>query len=276
MTAPIVDAESVLALDIGSIHTRALLFDVVDGQYRFIAAGVASSTAAAPFCDVSEGVYQAIGRLQEMTARKLLDSQSQLILPSQPDGSGVDQMAITFSAGPALRVVTLGLLEDVSLESANRLAACIPGKIVESIGLNDRRKTESQIDALLKAQPDLILLAGGTEGGATRSLGRLVDLIHLALQVLPREKRPEVVFAGNQHLAKNIQDALEPLATTETAPNVRPTIDQETFSVAQETIAREVGQIAQRRINGLQSVGRLSSSAPLPAGFAFGRMIRFL
>ena len=190
MTASIVDAESVLALDIGSIQTRALLFDVVDGQYRFISAGIAPSTAAAPFFDITEGVFQAIRRLQDLTARKLLDGKTQLIIPSQSDGSGVDQMTVTFSAGPGLRVVTLGLLEDVSLESATRLAASIPGQVVESIGLNDRRRTESQIDAIVKAKPDLILLAGGTDGGATRSLGRLVDLIHLTMQVIPRYKRP--------------------------------------------------------------------------------------
>lgn len=276
MTASIVDAESVLALDIGSIHTRALLFDVVDGQYRFIAAGLAPNTSTAPYFDVTEGVLQAIQKLQELTARKLLDGRTQLIIPSQADGSGVDQMSVTFSTGPGMRVVVLGLLEDVSLESATRLAAGIPGQIVESIGLNDRRRTEEQIDAILKAKPDLILLAGGTDGGATRSMARLVDLIQLTLQVLPREKRPEILYAGNHALVKNVQGALEPLATTRATPNIRPSIDQEVFNSAQAIVASEIGQIAVQRIGGLQSFGRLSSTTPVPAAYAFGRMIRLL
>ncbi len=44
----LVDAESVLAIDIGSLNTRTLLFDVVDGQYHFIASSTAPTTATAP------------------------------------------------------------------------------------------------------------------------------------------------------------------------------------------------------------------------------------
>jgi hypothetical protein len=44
MTSTVMDAVSILALDLGSANTRANLFDVADGQYRFIASGVAPST----------------------------------------------------------------------------------------------------------------------------------------------------------------------------------------------------------------------------------------
>ncbi len=81
----LVDAESVLAVDIGSVNTRALLFDVVDGQYHFISSGVAPSTTGAPFRDVSEGVSQAVKRLQENIGRVLIDKDGLLIIPSQPE-----------------------------------------------------------------------------------------------------------------------------------------------------------------------------------------------
>ena len=90
MTISLVDAESVLALDIGSVYTRAMLFDVVDGQYRFLGAGVAPTTAGAPFYDVSEGMHRALEKLQDVTGRSLFNAQGQLILPSQPDGNGID------------------------------------------------------------------------------------------------------------------------------------------------------------------------------------------
>src|SRR5512142_1759041 len=118
----LVDAESVLAIDVGSFNTRALLFDVVDGQYHFISSAVAPTTAGAPFRDISEGVHIALERLQEITGRHLIGSEAQLILPSQNDGSGVDRLALTCSAGGDLNIVTTGLLGDVSLLSAQRLA----------------------------------------------------------------------------------------------------------------------------------------------------------
>src|SRR5512133_2472321 len=101
----LVDAESVLAVDIGSLNTRALLFDVVDGQYHFISSAAAPTTAGAPFRDISGGVHIALERLQEITGRTLINSEAQIILPSQTDGSGIDRLALTCSAGSDLNIL---------------------------------------------------------------------------------------------------------------------------------------------------------------------------
>jgi len=276
MTISLVDAESVLALDIGSVYTRAMLFDVVDGQYRFLGAGVAPTTAGAPFYDVSEGMHRALEKLQDVTGRSLFNAQGQLILPSQPDGNGIDQMMAVFTAGPELRMVTIGLLETASLESANHLAGLIYGKLVESIGLNDRRRTETQVDAIIKAQPNLIILAGGTERGATRSISKLVEMIALVLEVLPREKRPEIVYAGNQVLAKRIKDLLSKQTTVYVTPNIRPSIDVEDLGPAQETMAKVVYDIRSEQVGGLKTIGSLCTLPILPASHGYGRMIRFM
>jgi len=64
MTSSLVDGNSILAVDVGAANTRAVMFDVVEGEYRFVASGTAPSTAEAPFKDVSEGVRDAITNLQ--------------------------------------------------------------------------------------------------------------------------------------------------------------------------------------------------------------------
>ena len=69
MTTSLVSADSLLAIDIGTTTTRALLFDVVDGRYHFLAAGSAVTTAGAPFRDIGEGVRQALDHLQEISGR---------------------------------------------------------------------------------------------------------------------------------------------------------------------------------------------------------------
>ena len=91
MTTSLVDAESVLAIDLGSRTTRALLFDVVDGQYSFIASGSANTTLEAPYRDIGEGTSQAIMQLQSITGRTLISKEGQVILPSQASGAGVDR-----------------------------------------------------------------------------------------------------------------------------------------------------------------------------------------
>ncbi len=47
------EAETLLAIDVGSVNTRASLFDVVDGRYRLVATGRSATTAGAPLFDVS-------------------------------------------------------------------------------------------------------------------------------------------------------------------------------------------------------------------------------
>ncbi|HNM36269.1 MAG TPA: glutamate mutase L, partial [Anaerolineales bacterium] len=91
MPTSLVTSNSLLAIDVGAANTRAVLFDVIEGEYRFVASGVAPSTAEAPYKDVSEGARNAIQALQNVLKRTLLETTARsLILPSQPDGSGVD------------------------------------------------------------------------------------------------------------------------------------------------------------------------------------------
>src|SRR5512141_2338555 len=112
MPGSLVEGDSLLAVDIGGANTRAVFFDVVEGEYRFIASSSAPSTAEAPIKDVSEGVRNAIAGLQSVTGRTFLNGDRRLITPSQADGTGVDAFVATMSAGPALKTVVVGLLND--------------------------------------------------------------------------------------------------------------------------------------------------------------------
>lgn len=271
----LVDAESVLAIDIGSQNTRALLFDVVDGQYHLISTAAAPTTAGAPFRDIGEGVHLALARLQDITGRTLTSSEAQLILPSQADGSGVDRLALTCSAGDDLNILTMGLLSDVSLQSAQRLAGTTYGRVVESIGLNDHRRIDAQLDAALQARPDIVIIAGGTEKGATRSVNKLVDLIMMQCQVQPKESRPKVLYCGNSALAKRVKETVERETVVIVAPNIRPNIDDEDLAPAETMLAKITAKLRTLQIGGLESLAQLSSSPVLPSAFAMGRMMRF-
>src|ERR1700752_1935948 len=134
MPASLVQNESILAIDVGAAVTRAVMFDVVEGQYRFVASGQAPSTAEAPFKDIGIGVREAIINLQNVMGTTLLGPQdNNLIAPSQPDGTGVDAVVATLSAGPTVKTVVAGLLTDVSVQSARRLAESTYSRIVETL-----------------------------------------------------------------------------------------------------------------------------------------------
>ncbi len=276
MPASLVDTESILSVDVGTVATRAILFDVVDGRYRFLASGQAPSTAVAPFKNIGEGVQRAIEQLQMVTGRVLVDEQQRVIIPAR-DGAGVDAFAVTMSAGPVIKTVVVGLLNDVSLESAQRLARSTYSRVVEVIGLNDRRKAEEQIDGILRHQPDLIVIAGGTDDGASRSVQRITELTGLACYLLPNEKRPAVLYAGNQKIAKMVKDKLGPWTSTlSVSPNIRPSLEVEDLQAAQFTLTQLYAHLRRNRIGGVEDMINLAGGNFLPTCYAYSRMIRFL
>ena len=276
MTTSLFDADSLLAVDVGEINTRAVLFDVVDGRYRFLAIGSAPTTAAAPYQDIGEGIRLAINHLQEITGRTLVGSDDRLIMPGRADGSGVDTFAATLSAGPPLKVVAAGLLDDISLESARHLAATTYSQVSEALSLNDRRKQEARIDAIIRQRPDLIIVAGGTDGGASQSVMQMIENVGLACYLFPEGYRPEILFAGNQDLVDEVDGMLKPIANLHFAPNVRPVLEREQLDPAHARLAELFRALRARQIPGVSELNAWSGQRLTPTATAFGRIIRFL
>jgi len=269
-------ADSVLSIDVGTINTRAALFDVVDGRYRFIASGTAPTTVDAPYKDIGESVGIALDRLQAITGRVIIGSDGSFIIPTRIDGSGVDKIVATLSAGPPLKVIVLGLLEDLSLGSAHRIAETTYAQVVESIGLNDPRNLAARIDTIIKHSPDLIIVAGGTNGGASQSVIQLLETVGLAGYLIPKEKSPEVLFVGNEALQEEVKQIMGNIVSLNCAPNIRPTLSTERISAVHIPLAKIVGKVRARRISGVQELDRWSEGKMLPSATAFGRIIRFL
>jgi hypothetical protein len=276
MTTSLVDAESLLALEIGSVTTRAVLFDVVEGRYRYLGAGSAPTTAGAPFHNIIDGVRNALNQLQEVSGRTFIGADGQLMIPARPDGTGVDACVATLSVGPPLKVLAVGLLEDVSTESAQNLATTTYAQVIETMSLNDRRKTTARLDNILRLRPDLIIVAGGIEKGASQSVLSILESVGLACGVLPKEQRPEVLFAGNSALVKDVQQTLGTLASLQVAPNVRPTLDIEQLTPAQPALAQVFRHVRARQIRGVQEVDLWTGRKLMPSAMAFGRTIRYV
>ncbi len=277
MATSLVDADNLLAIDVGSTHTRAMLFDAVEGRYHLISVGVAMTTARAPLNDLQEGIYEAIEQIQKVTGRTLLDVNGQLVVPSE-GAAGVDHVAITLSAGKPLQVIVAGVLPEVSLQSARKLAMTIYSNIRAQIHLNDRLQTEGRINAIVKAHPDAIILAGGSDNGSKQAVLQIAEAVGLATYLIPQGERPEILYAGNAALRKQIGKLLEDLAPLHIAPNLRPEISQEQIVPAQEALLKIFRNVRQRQMPGLQDflIPLAGHSTLYPTTFGLGRMIGFL
>src|SRR5512141_313001 len=277
MPASLVQGDSLLAVEVGGANTRAVLFDVVEGEYRFIAASSAPSTAEAPVKDISEGVRDAIASLQAVTGRVLLDAERRLITPSQPDGSGVDAFVSTISAGPALKTVVVGLLSDVSLESGRRLAETTYARVLDAVGINDPRKPDQQIDRLMRLQPDMVIITGGTDGGASRSIHKMLEPVGLAGFLVAPERRPAVLFAGNHKLDDEVKELLGGVTSDlHFSSNVRPSLDTEDLEPAARELASLTMGVRKRQLKGVDVIEGWAGGHVLPTAYAQGRMLRFL
>lgn len=269
-------AETILAADFGAANTRALLLDVVEGQFRLVAVGEAPTTCGAPFHDASEGLRHALGQLQSVTGRVMLDSTARLIMPVNSEGQGCDTFVATFSAGAPLKTVLVGLLPEASLRNARRLAESSYLNVLDTLSLVDRRKQEQQIEAIVKARPDVIVLAGGTDGGAQSALLKLAETVGVASFLLPDDQRPAVFYAGNQALKARIGEMLSGLAGFHPGPNVLPELSHDDLEAGRSALGELVKAVRARQIGGLADLDHYAAGRMCPTAHAEGQMVRFL
>ena len=264
-----------LAIDIGTVNTRAMLFDAVEGRYRFLAAGIAPTTANPPMSDANEGIYVALDMLANIAGRRMVSQDKQLLIPSTADGSGADHLAISMSSGTPLKAVVVGLLDRVSLASALNLADTCYTNVIETFSLNDGRKVEEQIDNLLHLTPDVIIIAGGTDEGATRSVLKLVNALGMALYLMPEANRPHVLYAGNPQLADQVNAFFSPLTSLSIAPNVRPSLAVEQLGPAQSQLNEIFAKVQAQQTIGIHDLNVISGGYLVPTAHAIGRVAKF-
>lgn len=272
-----VEGHSLLAIEIGTINTRAAFFDVIEGSYRFIGQGQSTTTSSAPVRNAMIGVQLAIENLQNLIGRPLMDEEGHLILPAQIDGTGVDGIVSTISAGPAVTTLLVGLLPDISLKSIENLAHTTYTRILDQLHLNDARQTDEQVDILVHQKPELVLIAGGVDGGASNSLQKVLEIVGLGIFLLPESDRPAVLFAGNKKLAQDVQASLNNIASQVLiSPNVRPSLELEDLAPAQRLLSDLMVDLRQKQMPELAEIRTLTGGYLLPSAYAQGRMVRFL
>ena len=176
------DIEVILATDCGSTTTKAILIEKRDGQYRLIVRGEAPTTVEAPFEDVTMGVLNAVGEVEELSGRKLLDENEKIITPRSKDGQkvGTDIYISTSSAGGGLQMMVAGVVRSMTAESAERAALGAGAIVMDVIASNDKRQPYQQIERIRHLRPDMILLSGGIDGGTTTHVVELAELIAAA------------------------------------------------------------------------------------------------
>ena len=231
------DINVIIATDCGSTTTKAILIERRNGTYRLIVRGEAPTTVEAPFEDVTMGVLNSVNEVEELTGRKLIDDHGQIIRPAQGN-VGADIYVSTSSAGGGLQMMVVGLIRTMTAESAERAALGAGAIVMDVIAANDKRLPHEQIERIRRLRPDMILLAGGVDGGNIQQVVQMAELI-AAANPKPRlgiGYRLPVIFAGNKNARDAVKNVLDGKVDLHIVDNIRPTLDTENLEPARESI----------------------------------------
>lgn len=227
---------SIVATDCGSTTTKAILIEKQGDEYRLVNRGEAPTTVEAPFDDVTIGVLNAVSELEDLTGRKFIEK-GQIITPQQDEKTGVDLYLSTSSAGGGLQMMVMGVVRQMSAESAQRAALGAGAIIMDVIAVDDGRKDYQKIQRLRELRPDIVLLSGGTDGGTKTHLVELGELL-IAADPRPRFGTMDlpVIFAGNVEAREPLQDIVKERFDMRMVDNLRPSLERENLGPAREAI----------------------------------------
>jgi len=231
------DLHVILATDCGSTTTKAILIEKIDGVYRQTFRGEAPTTVEEPVADVTVGVRNAAREVGELAGRRLIDDEGNLIRPARGK-EGCDIYISTSSAGGGLQILVTGVVKEMSAASAERAALGAGAIVLDLIAANDRRRPHEQIQRIRELRPDMVVMAGGTDGGTVKHVVQMAELIAPA-KPKPRfgsHYRMPVIFAGNQEAAGKVRSSFDDSVALSVVDNVRPVLEREHLAPARDKI----------------------------------------
>jgi uncharacterized protein (TIGR01319 family) len=280
MQAPLESLRSILATDCGSTTTKAILIEKRGDEYRLVTRGEAPTTVEAPVEDVTRGVVNAVREVQELRGRTLLqttDGEERIITPQQGD-SGVDIYISTSSAGGGLQMMVAGVVASMTAASAAKAALGAGAIVMDTIATNDKRLPHEKIERIRHLRPDMILLAGGTNGGTRKHVIALAELL-AAAQPRPRlgsGYNLPVIFAGNTEVRSDIRRILADKVALQFVENVRPILEQEQLGPARDAIHELFMEHVMAQAPGYAKLMSWADAPIMPTPGAMGLIIQAL
>ncbi len=265
----------ILATDCGSTTTKAILIERQGGEYRLVVRGEAPTTVEAPYEDVTVGVRNAFAEVEELTGRKLLGPDGQLIKPAS-NSQGVDGYFSTSSAGGGLQVVVVGLVRRMTAESAQRAALGAGAIVMDVIALDDGRQPHERIEQMRTLRPDMILISGGTDGGERRRVVMMAELVAAAnpqARLGVRYRLP-IIFAGNKDVREDIKRVLGDKFDLTIVDNLRPSMEEENLAPTRAAIQELFLEHVMAQAPGYNKLIPMTDADIMPTPAAVGNMMQ--
>lgn len=198
-----------LFVDFGSTNTKLTLVDIE--KEEIIATSRAFTTVET---DVMEGFTKGFEDLKSKIGE---DFQ-------------IEKVSCCSSAAGGLQIIAIGLVPALTAEAAKRAALGAGAKIT---GVYTHELNRSEIQEIIASKPDIVLLAGGTDGGNKEVV------IHNSKQLRDHGISCPVVYAGNKSAIDDVEDIFNSCVELYVTENVMPRINELNVEPCRETI-REI------------------------------------
>ena len=268
--------QSILATDCGSTTTKAILIELVNGEYRLRFRGEAPTTVEAPFEDVTRGVLNAVMEVEELSNRTLLDGDD-IITPQEGD-KGVDIYVSTSSAGGGLQMMVAGVVKSMSGESAERAALGAGSIVMDVLASNDGRKPHEKITRIRQLRPDMILLSGGIDGGTIKHVVELAEILKAA-NPQPRlgsDYKLPVIYAGNNKASDEIKKTIGKQTDLTLVENIRPVLERENLNPSRDKIHDLFMEHVMQQAPGYKKLMTWTDAPIMPTPGAVGSLIEMI
>lgn len=239
-----------VSIDIGSTWTKGALFEVGEHDLTLLQRAVCPTTVdhlAHGFFHILECLLPGEEAIARIRAGEI----------------GLDYSS---SAKGGLAVAALGLVPSITLESARTAAYSAGARVTRVFAY---RMTRADIRALENNPPDILLFAGGTDGGH-------VDHVRANAALLAASQLDcAIVYAGNRALQDEVTDLLghKDLIVVD---NVLPALDRQNPDPARAAM-RDIFLSRIVKGKGLDAIIAATGAEPLPTPYAvyeYARHIR--
>lgn len=195
-----------LFIDFGSTFTKLTLIDIE--KEEIIATAKSYTTVET---DVANGYHKAYKELM-----------------SKVDGDIdiIKKLACSSAAG-GLKIAAIGLVPDLTAEAAKRAALGAGARVIKTYSY---KMNNHEIEELRDSNADMILLAGGTDGGNTEVI------LHNAQLIADFGITKPVVVAGNKSSYDDIEKVFKDKVEYRLTENVMPKLNEINVNPARETI----------------------------------------
>ncbi|MFC1743926.1 glutamate mutase L [Candidatus Riflebacteria bacterium] len=265
----------IIATDCGSTTTKAIMIEKIDGAFRQTYRGEAPTTVEAPVEDVTHGVRNSLRELEELSGIQIFDKKGNFVR-KVTDKKGIDLYVSTSSAGGGLQMIVSGVVKEMSGESAARAALGAGAIVMQVLAVNDGMLPHEKIERIRYLRPDMMLLAGGVDGGTVKHVVVLTEIVG-ASNPKPRlglSYDLPVIYAGNVEAREEVERILKGKVELDITENLRPTLEKENLNPSRQKIQIQFLEHVMSHAPGYPNLMKLTDVDIMPTPGAVGKIIQ--